>query len=272
MRLGPILFITTFIAAGCASYAAPGRGANMRAIAGDASPADVANGTEPALRSALAKKPLASFPAAVAVARVQEAGYCSRTARGYGGGRYSVVTTRDVERPEHFDRLAQMPLIHGVAPVNRLLLPDRFQSDAELRAAAAALHADVLLIYTLDTVFRVDERAAPLTLVSLGLFPNRRAHVICTASAILLDTRNGYVYGVAEATDKADQLTSAWTTAEAVDASRLRAEERAFAKLMGELETTWHGVVAQYAVGSPSRVSGGGDDAAPGRVYPTLNR
>jgi hypothetical protein len=58
----------------------------------------------------------------------------------------------------------------------------------------------VLLVYTLDTTFVVEDKAAPLSVVSLGLFPNHLARVVCTASAVLMDTRNGYVYGVAEGT------------------------------------------------------------------------
>ncbi|HEX8915381.1 MAG TPA: hypothetical protein VF796_23715, partial [Humisphaera sp.] len=40
------------------------------------------------------------------------------------------------------------------------------------------------------------------------------------------------------------QLASAWTSGAAVDDSRRRAEKRAFADLVGELETVWTGVYA----------------------------
>ena len=139
--------------------------------------------------------------------------------------------------------------------MNRLLLPPQLNSDMDLRQAAAALHADVLLVYTLDTTFRVEDSLAPLTVVTLGLSPNQHARVVCTASAVLLDTRNGFVYGVAEATQQGTQLASAWTSGAAVDDTRRRTETQAFDKLVGELEKTWVGVVRTYA--TPAAPVGG---------------
>jgi hypothetical protein len=58
-----------------------------------------------------------------------------------------------------------------------------------------------------------------------------------------MDTRNGYVYGVAEATDRQKQLASAWTSEAAVDQTRRRVESAAFTKLAANLEGMWSGVV-----------------------------
>jgi len=138
-------------------------------------------------------------------------------------------------------------MIKGIAPINRLLLPEELSSDMELRKAAAVLHADILLIYTLDTTFHTRDEVVPLTVVTLGLSPNQVVHVISTASAILIDTRNGYLYGYAEATEKTDQLTSGWTKVPAIDAARRRAEEEAFAKLTVAIEGSWKKVVQNYA-------------------------
>src|SRR5258706_577198 len=82
--------------------------------------------------------------------------------------------------------------------------------------------ADMLLVYAVDTTFRGQDNAAPLSVITLGLSPNQQAQVVCTASAVLMDTRNGYIYGVAEATDRGTQLTSAWTSGSAVDQARTR--------------------------------------------------
>jgi phosphosulfolactate phosphohydrolase-like enzyme len=136
-------------------------------------------------------------------------------------------------------------MITGIAPVNRLLLPQQFNSDLELRQAAAAMHCDMLLIYTLDTTFTVEDAAVPLSVITLGLSPNEIAHVACTASAVIMDTRNGYVYGVAEATERQIQLASAWTSEAAVDQTRRRTEAKAFEKLTTELQGAWAGVVRQ---------------------------
>jgi hypothetical protein len=196
----------------------------------------------------LAKKPLATFPTAVAVIRVQGPGYSSWTAKGWGGGAFSVVMGRDIENMEpRLEQLAHLPMITALVPVNRLLLPAELHSDLDLRQAAAALHADVVLVYTLDTTFQVQDVVAPLTVITLGLSPNQVAHVLCTASAVLIDTRNGYVYGIAEATDQQNQLASGWTSDAAVDQTRKRVESKAFERLVTNLEATWKQIVANRA-------------------------
>ena len=245
-RLLPLLALFFFLTTGCgAHYTTPGRGADLQAMSGYASEAPQPG--DPSIVSAMGTRPLARFPTGVAVVRIQAPGYESETAEGWGTGRYSIITTRDIEAPADLERLAKLPLVSGVGPINRLLLPSVLESDRELREAAARMHADVLLVYTLDTTFLVEDKATPLTVVSLGLSPNQQAKVVCTASALLMDTRNGYLYGVAEATDRQDQLASAWTSKAAVDQTRRRTETKAFAKLVGEVEKTWSGVVQIYA-------------------------
>lgn len=235
------------LAGGCAQYATPGRGAELSAF-GVSREAQ----TDVSISNNLDRRPLASLPAGIAVVRVQAPGYKSDTAVGWGTGNYCIVTTRDVEKPDQIERLAKMPMVSGIAPINRLLLSGALNSDMELRQAAASLHADFLLIYTLDTTFTVDDKASPLTVVTLGLSPNQQARVLTTASAVLMDTRNGYIYGVAEATESKNQLASAWTSANAVDETRRRAESEAFDKLVGELERTWSGVINNFGTtGAP---------------------
>jgi hypothetical protein len=247
-RCLPLLALACCFGCGCAAhYATPGRGANLREIAADAPMLPSAG--EPSIVAAMGTQPLAHFPTGIAAVRIQAPGYESKTVKGWGEGRYSIVTTRDIEAPADLERLAKLPMVSGVGPINRLLLPTHLETDRELREAAARMHADVLLLYTLDTTFQVEDKAAPLTVVSLGLSPNKQAKVLCTASALLMDTRNGYLYGVAEATDRQDQFTSAWTSATAVDQARRRTETKAFGKLVGELEKTWAGVVQTYARG-----------------------
>ena len=210
---GPVCALMALAVGGCAaSYATPGRAADMK-LFGAAAAASRDQQTDGSVSKVIERQPLAKLPTAIAVIRVQAPGYSSETAQSWGGGAYSVVTTRDVENMDAaLARLNRLPQVSGVAPVNRLLLPPEFHSDLELRQAAAALHADMLLVYTLDTTFHVQDVAAPLSVVTLGLSPNEVAHVVCTASAVLLDTRNGYVYGIAEATDRQQQLASAWTS------------------------------------------------------------
>src|SRR5262245_11403103 len=170
------MLLAVALLAGCASYRTPGGGVSIPAI------------TTPSVAEAMARKPAAVFPARIAVMRVQAAGYTSSTNRGYGYGAFSVVTTRDVETEADFARIAAMPQVTAVGPVSRILLPSSLNSAEDLRIAAAQLQADIVLLYTLDTSFRTDTtQIGPLQLVSLGFFPNKKAHVTTTCASAFID-------------------------------------------------------------------------------------
>jgi hypothetical protein len=246
-----ISLISVSMSVGCASYATPGRGADLRDV-GAPSSTVYGPGTDASIREAFSKTPQAKFPASVAVARVQAPGYQSYTAKGWGEGKFLLVTTRDVEKDEQFNRLSKLENVRGIAPLNRMLVDGKLDSDLPLRRAAAQLHADMLLIYTLDTTFTTQEKASPVALVTLGLSPTLQVRVTTTASAVLLDTRNGYVYGLAEATQQQNRFTSSWTSDSAIDESRQASETAAFDKLVGEFETTWRQMLASQAVSAGS--------------------
>jgi hypothetical protein len=249
-RTFTVPLIALSLLTGCASYHAPGGPANLREVAA-ITPAAQKAGTPDDIQSSFEKKPLANFPANVAVVRLQAPGYRSQTAEGWGGGAYSVVLTRDIEPADAVGRIAKFPLVRGVAPIGRMLLPSNFTGDRELRQAAARLQADMLLVYTLDTSFHDRDLAAPISVVTLGLSPTKTTNVVTTASAVLMDTRNGFVYGVAEASAKRDGMASAWTTESAIDGDRRKTEAEAFEKLVGELETMWKGVATEFGPGAP---------------------
>jgi len=238
--------LVIFLAAqfGCASYVTPGRGVSMASL----------TNVDDDIRERLLREPTASFPARMAVVRIQEPGYRSHYQNSYGSGKYSVLTTRDFETDAHFERLTRQPMIAGVAPLNRLVIPSTLNDDKDLRLAAATVRADLLLVYTLDSVFNVDEYdLGPLRLITLGTAPTKNARVTCTASAALFDVRTGYVYGLTESTARDDRIASAWTRADALDAARRDAEAAAFEQMLGEFEKMWKGVVEEHAGASARR-------------------
>lgn len=236
---------------GCAAnYTVPGGPARIGGLGATAEDQQIYGA--PNLKKYYDAKPLAQFPAVIAIARVQSVGYESRTARGYGQGAYSVVTTRDAESDDTIARLQKFPQVLALAPINRLLLPAHMKDEDTLRESAARVKADVLVLYTFDTKFYVKDFAKVATVFTIGLSPNKRAYVTTTASAILIDVRSGYVYGGAEATAKSDKLTSGWDSEDAVDETRLKTERESFDKLVGELEQTWTTVVATYARPAPA--------------------
>lgn len=221
---------------GCASYVTPGGPVRLE----DINRADIAE--------VVSRKPSPNFPARLAVARVQAPQYKSYSSDSVGTGRYSVVTTQELITEGQFEAFGKWPSVAGVAPIGRLLLPPNLESLDDLRLSAAKVQADVLLVYTLDTSFRVQGRAyGPLSVISLGLAPDRDAHITSTASALFTDVRTGFIYGVAEATEKATGLTNVWGSSDTVDKKRIEAEQQAFALLIPQAEKTWAGIVQQYA-------------------------
>ena len=128
--------------------------------------------TDPAISKLLDRKPLASFPATVAVVRIEAGQYSNPKLQTCESGGYTVVLTHDVEKPELFAQLAKLPRLASLEPINRLELPSvtnhpqavglQMNSDrpaylddltdptSGLRTAAAMVHADMLLIYTFD--------------------------------------------------------------------------------------------------------------------------
>ena len=238
IRFTGALFALVLLA-GCAHYRTPGGGVSIPEI------------TTPSVAEALARKPAAAFPARIALVRVQAAGYVSPNNRGYGYGAYTVVTTRDIETEADVARIAAMPQVTAVGTMSRILLPSTLHSAEDLRIAAAQLQADIVLLYTLDTSFRTDTtQIGPLQLVSLGFFPNKKAHVTTTCAAAFLDTRTGYVYGVSESTATENQRSDLWNSEEAIEKARARAERGAFTAALGEIEKLWGEIAAQQQAGS----------------------
>jgi len=224
--------------AGCSTYIPPGPKADLQAFA----PASIQEG--------FAAKPTAPFPASIAAVRVQAPAYTNyylqQNGGTYGSGRYSVVTTREVEDQGRIDRIAGLPQVAGLVAINRMLLPQKLEGDRELREAAARLQADLLLIYTFDTAFFDTDLAKPLTVLTLGLSPTRKVFVTTTASALLLDTRTGFVYSAYEVTQRSEALATSWGSRDAADEGRRSNERNAFSKLVDELVVSWPNLLERH--------------------------
>jgi len=232
-----ILLLPAFSAlllSACASYVTPGR------------QADFSTFTDPKVKKAYVAKPAIRFPATLAVVRVQASGYTSESTKGYGAGAYSVVSTHDVETPADMDSIVKLPGIANVVTLNRLLLPNNLSSDLDLREAAAKLQTDAIVIYTIATEFSDNEVIPPLTTITLGLAPNKQYKINATASAIVMDTKTGYIYGALEEDDKRAGLTIAWGGSDAIEASRRKSERAAFEKLLASFGPFWGRVKQRY--------------------------
>lgn len=233
------IVLMALMTAGCSTYVTPGGPAPFAA-------ASRASGADSATRDTFGRKPEARFPASIVATRVQAAGYRSYSSHGYGSGKYSVVTVRDVESDADYQRIAGWKGVAQLGTVNRMLLPQRIESLDDLRDSAAQLQADIALLYTIDTQFIDRNSSALLTTISLGFGPTHEVQINSTASALLVDVRTGFIYGSAEASASQTGVSSVWRSVSAADEARQAAERAAFKKLVNELESTWLGVVARY--------------------------
>jgi hypothetical protein len=227
---------------GCATYIPPAGRADLAAI------------SSPSMQESFAAKPTAKFPAGIAVVRVQAPNYQSyytQTEGGvYGQGRYSVITVKEVEDDADMERIAHLPQVGGLITISTLLLPARLESERDLREAAARLKADMVLLYTFDTSFHDNDASVALNVVTLGLSPTRQVFVHVAASALLIDTRTGFIYAALEANEHRKIPSNAWESRESADRARRSAEKAAFKALAGEFEKNWPKIVERAQQGA----------------------
>jgi hypothetical protein len=127
-----------------------------------------------------------------------------------------------------------------------MLLPEKLESDQDIRVAASRLQADLVFLYTFDTSFFDTDVAKPLTVITLGLSPTRKISTVTTASALLVDTRTGYIYSAYEATEKAQTLATSWGSRDSADETRRKTEQEAFRKLVDDVVVTWSKVLERH--------------------------
>jgi len=221
-----LLFLLPFMAlllAGCGTYETPPPRACLNALA------------EPSLKKAYGARPLAKFPAALAVVRLQGNGRCA--------GSDSMQLSLDTEKTK--ERLSRLPGVSGVVRLNKLVLADEIKSDVDVRTAAAKLHADLLLLYTVDTTFRTNDRMGLLTVCSLGLLPTFHYETRSTVAGVLMDTQSGYIYGAVEEEATRSGMSNGWFKAWIQDGSAARTQQDAFGKALTSFEELWKRVYAK---------------------------
>ncbi|MBI1304288.1 MAG: hypothetical protein GC172_10965 [Phycisphaera sp.] len=249
LRASLVGSLSMFLLGGCAShYVTPGGPAPLMALASEGAQAADGAVADPAVAARMQVLPAAQWPAGVAFARVQARGYRSHGSSGVNRGSLALVGAGVLERDTDAAAIAGWPAVRGVARLSPILVPPSDDALGALREGAATLRADILALYTVDTDFRVDDRdIGPLGLLTLGLAPTRNAVVGSTASIAFFDVRTGFCYGAAEGSASDDQVASAWTSEQAVEDARLRAERMAFERMLEEAAKAWAGIAAEAA-------------------------
>lgn len=223
---------------GCATYIPPGAKAELQLFA------------PPDIQAGFATKPTNPFPASIAVVRVQAPAYSNyylqQRGGSYGSGRYSVILVKEVNEESQLERVSKLPQIAGLVTINRMVLPERLESDREIRGAASRLQADLIFLYTFDTAFFDTDIAKPLSVITLGLSPTRKISAVTTASALLIDTRTGYIYSAYEVTEKAETFSTSWGSRDSADEARRKNEQEAFKRLIDDFVATWPQVLERH--------------------------
>jgi hypothetical protein len=238
MRHALILGAIALLLSGCATYIPPGGKADLQTFA------------PPDIQAGFAAKPTNPFPASIAVVRVQASAYnnyyLQQRGGTYGSGRYSVVLAKEVGEDSQLERVGKLQQVAGLVSINRMLLPERLEGDREIRGAASRLQADLVFLYTFDTSFFDTDMAKPLSVITLGLSPTRKISAVTTCSALLIDTRTGYIYSAYEVTERAETFSTSWGSRDSADEARRKNEQEAFKKLIDEFATTWPKVLERH--------------------------
>lgn len=181
----------------------------------------------------------------LAFARVQYPGVKVRSDDRYSAGVYDTTSTANLtlvaddlgavvdlaERMERSSGLQVRPVATGTA--QRLAhTPD------SIIAAAREMNADWLLVYTLDTELTDKTHGWGLSLLTLGLIPNRTASMRATAVASVMDLRTSQVLAEWMFNDDGWQPANGYTADDACEQVTKRTEgrlERTLAERVGEL-------------------------------------
>jgi hypothetical protein len=242
MRHALVLGSVALLVSGCATYIPPGAKADLQVFA------------PPDIQAGFAVKPTNPFPAGIAVIRVQAPTYSNyhlqQQGGSHGSGRYSVILVKEVGEEPQLERVSKLPKVAGLVTLNRMLLPERLDGERDIRAAASRVQADLIFLYTFDTSFFDADLAKPLTVITLGLSPTRKISAVTTSSALLIDTRAGYIYSAYEATERAETFSTSWGTRDSADEARRKNEHAAFKRLIDDVVTTWPKVLERHGARS----------------------
>lgn len=224
--------VTAMLLGGCASYRTPGAAVNIPSIA------------EGDIETLLKNGPGSVFPARVAVVRVQAANYSPGSNSGYGSGRYSVLAPQ--REDAELMRMADLPQVSAVLTFNPMLLPPALNSVRDMRVIAAKLQADLLVIYTIDTSFLVEnERVSPLGKITFGLLGDKNVQVRAATAGMLVDVRTGYIFGLINAHGQWVEKRDAFhiTDRDEADRSRQQADQESLRQFVDDFARLWQSVL-----------------------------
>jgi len=232
LAAGGALLVAMAFASACGSHAVT-RDVGA-ALLGEQAPSLEANDSA----ASTPVRPAATFPVRLAVARL------SGEERQ---GRWIVRPASSPDLSEEFRAIQGLPEVTSVAFLSRLLLDD-CRGMRDVRAAALEVQADILLAWTVDSQIAIDDHdIGPLNLAVLGFAPNQEAIATVTASAAFIDTRTGFVYGIAEGSASKSKLGTVHNSDDAAGDALREGTREAIRRLQPEVEMAWKTIVTRFA-------------------------
>jgi len=186
-----LLVTAALVFAGCATTAQYTSGSDYLARSASSPITTQSVGTDAAVREIAAVEPDLRFPARIGLARIE---------RGQLVGMPADEAQSWAENAEKLGSdfgqfIPVSPLIADMVSSQRH--PDHDSVVDHIRRGAARQHLDYVITYEVSNTSGSDGNAlrlADLTILGLFVLPSRDLKAEATASAILLDVRNGYPY------------------------------------------------------------------------------
>ena len=158
------------------------------------------------VRETASIEPSLQFPARIGLARIERGRLISIPA----DEAQDWNDMREELGPDYGDFIPVSPLIAAMVNHNTRSHSTKSLVDS-IRRASARQHLDHVLIYEVTDISDQKSnalRAADLTVLGLFILPSRDVKVDTTATAMLIDVRNGYPYGSTSTFASKDTLTS----------------------------------------------------------------
>lgn len=188
------------------------------------------------IRGIAAIEPNLAFPARIGIARIEN-GQLTTVPADEASYWQNLTTDQD---ENYGDFVPVSPLIAAMVRGS-----DKDQTSAQhvvnhIRRGSARQHLDYVLIYEVQEMSGQESNAlrlADLTILGLYVLPSRDVKIDASASAMLIDVRNGYPYGSATAfAEKSSAVTFAGRRKAKSKLSN-KARLMAVSNLTGEVET-----------------------------------
>lgn len=200
---------------------------------------------DPSVATELARKPAATFPAHILVARTSGGDGYSYAGTYYHGG----LILQDTPESERVQQVLEaQPGVASVVPVNKFLLGDgRADTMVALRRAAAKVQADLVFLYAESRGRRVVDQLPIVSFLTLGLAPLQKIDAEASVSGVLVDVRTGFIYGVINASAFDDGRNIGWFSRAHSKSMEEDMSAAAIAKFIERIPGFWKGVDTRYA-------------------------